>query len=423
MKFDVEHISDVKKKIRIHVPKETIEEKIDRAYGRLRKTAKIKGFRPGKAPRNILEKYYRDQVMEEVSKSLVQEGYTKVLEEGIVPVSYPHYGGEELREGEDFAFSLTVDVKPELDIKGYEGLEIKRRKVEVSDDEVRAELEKLRKSFAAYNPVEDRGIEMGDQVTIDFEGFVNGEPIEQGKAENATVDVGSNTFVPGFEEGLVGLKKGEEGEVKAKFPDDYHEKSLAGKEAVFKVRVKEIKRAELPELDDEFAKDVGDFSCIEELEARIASDIRDSKEQKERKRLENELMEKLLEINPFDVPESMLESQIHYRKGELRNRMTGFGMESEEIEKHLEEMNEEIRKQAELEVKGGLLLEAVAKKEGIEVTDGDLESFFGDMAAKTGRSVDELRSYYGDQIGHLRNSLMDKKVLDFLMDKAKIIEG
>lgn len=424
MKFDVEHISSVKKKISIVVPSEKVGEKIDRAYGRLKMKAKIKGFRPGKAPRSVLEKYYRDQVIEEVLNEAIQESYSKVLEEEeINPVSYPHFGGEELREGEDFAFSLTVDVKPKPDIKDYSGVELKKEKVEVKDEEIAAELEKLRKSLAAYSPVDERGIEKGDYVTFDFEGFVGDEPLENGKAENYTLEIGSASFIPGFEDQMTGLRKGEEGEVKVRFPDDYHVERLSGKEAVFKVKVKEIKCQDLPPLDDEFAKDAGDYDSLDELKERISTDIREEREQKERNRLERELIDRILEKNPFDVPESMLERQVYYKNEEIRNRMLGFGMKPEEVEGNLIDMKDEIRTQAESEVKGGLLLESVAEKEGIKVEDEDVEAHYRELAERSGRTSGEIRSYYEDKKSYLMSSLMDKKVLDFLMDRAKIAEG
>ena len=421
MKFDIESISSVKKKINIVFPGDKVGEKIDKAYNRLRKTVKVNGFRPGKAPRNILEKQYKDRVLGEVLDDILKESYPEVIaKEGLEPVAYPDFGGEEIKEGEDFAFSLSVDVRPEIEPKGYEGIVLKKEDDSVSDEDVAVELEQLQRKFATFSDVEDRGIEKGDVVTFDFEGFIGDEPIENGKAENSNLEIGSGQFIPGFEEGMVGMQKGESGEVKATFPEDYHVKEMAGKEALFKVAIKEVKKADLPELDDEFARDVGDYDSLEALKERIASDMRASKEETSKRKMQEALVDAIIKENAIEAPQSMVQRQAQYKADETRKQMTSYGMPKEEVERNLSSMSESILNDAERQVKSGLLLEAIAEKEGVTVEEEDIEKYFADMSEKSGRPIDEIKKYFGDKRDYLVSNILDEKILDYLLDKAKI---
>ena len=421
MKFDIESISSVKKKINIVFPGDKVGEKIDKAYNRLRKTVKVNGFRPGKAPRNILEKQYKDRVLGEVLDDILKESYPEVIaKEGLEPVAYPDFGGEEIKEGEDFAFSLSVDVRPEIEPKGYEGIVLKKEDDSVSDEDVAVELEQLQRKFATFSDVEDRGVEKGDVVTFDFEGFIGDEPIENGKAENSNLEIGSGQFIPGFEEGMVGMQKGESGEVKATFPEDYHVKEMAGKEALFKVAIKEVKKADLPELDDEFARDVGDYDSLEALKERIASDMRASKEETSKRKMQEALVDAIIKENAIEAPQSMVQRQAQYKADETRKQMTSYGMPKEEVERNLSSMSESILNDAERQVKSGLLLEAIAEKEGVTVEEEDIEKYFADMSEKSGRPIDEIKKYFGDKRDYLVSNILDEKILDYLLDKAKI---
>ncbi|MDH3974351.1 MAG: trigger factor [Deltaproteobacteria bacterium] len=421
MKFDVESISTVKKKINIVFPGEKVGEKIDKAYNRLRKTVKIDGFRPGKAPRSLLEKRYKDRVLGEVLDDILKESYPEIIaKEGLEPVAYPDFGGEEIQEGEDFAFSLSVDVRPDIEPRDYEGIALNKEDTAISDEDVAGELEKLQKNFAAFSDVEGRGIEKGDVVTFDFEGFIDGEPIENGKAENSNLEIGSGQFIPGFEEGMVGMGKGESGDVKAAFPDDYHAKELAGKEALFKVTIKEVKKAELPDLDDEFAKDVGDYDSLDALKERISTDLKAAREEESKRKLHKDLVDAIIKENAIEVPESMVKRQAQYKADETRKQMTSYGMPKEEIERNISSMADAIMGDAERQVKSGLLLEAIAEKEGIAVEEEDIDKYFAAMAEKSGRPLDEIRKYFGDKRDYVTTTVLDNKILDYLLEKAKI---
>ena len=421
MKFEVEELSSIKKKINVVLPKEMLKDKIDKAYKKLSKTAKIKGFRPGKAPRSVLEKSYGGQVVEDVMNEVIQEGYSRAVEEkGLQPVSYPHFGGEPFKEGEDYSFSLSLEVRPEIEPKDYKGVKITREKVEVADDEVNAQLEQMRKSLGTRKPIEGRGVEKGDFVTFDFEGSVDGKAIERGKAEGATLEIGSGQFIPGFEDGMIGMNKGDSGDVKATFPEDYHSKEVAGKEAVFKVEIKEISSTELPALDDDLAKDLGDYKSLDELKERISTDLRAQKEEASTRKAQNDLVDAILEKNPFEVPDAMVQRRVDARIEEIKGQMAQAKMPEEDVVTQIAGMGDELRQEAVKGVRGGILLEAVAEKEGIKVGEEEIEAHFAEMAAKSGRDVAEMKKYYEEHMEYLVGTLMDKKILDFLMSQAKI---
>ena len=421
MKFDVEELSSVKKKINIVLPKEMLTEKINKAYKKLAKTANVKGFRPGKAPRSVLEKNYGGQVVEDVMNEVIQEGYSKAVEEkNLQPVSYPHFGGEPFKEGEDYSFSLSLEVRPEIEPKDYKGVKITREKVEISGDEVSAQLEQMRKSLGTRKPVEGRGVEKGDFVTFDFEGSVDGKAIERGKAEGATLEIGSGQFIPGFEDGMIGMNKGDSGDVKATFPEDYHSKDVAGKEAVFKVEIKEVSSTELPALDDDLAKDLGDHNTLDELKERISSDLCAQKEEVVTRKAQNDLVDAILEKNPFDVPDAMVQRRVDAKIDEVKKQMAQVNMPEKEVAAQIAAMGGELRSEAEKGVRGGILLESVAEKEGIMGGEQEIVAHFAEMAVKSGRDVAEMKKYYEEHMEYLVGTLMDKKILDFLMSQAKI---
>ena len=423
MKFDVENVSSVRKKINIVMPSDIIDGKLEKQYGKLKRTARVKGFRPGKAPRGVLEKTYRGQVVEEVLNEILQESYPTILEkEGLKPLSYPEFSGEEMVDGKDFSFSLSFDVRPEMDIVDYKGIELKKDKIEVSEEEINEELEKGRQQLTTYETITDRGVEKGDSVTIEFERFLDNEPVGDGKLETQEIEIGAGTFLPGFDEKMLGLKTGEKCDIATDFPDDYPHKDLAGKNTLLKVNLKEIKKADMPAIDDEFAKDLGDFKDLKELKEKIHSDLKAAREGEAKKKLQTELTDAILEKNAFEVPESMVQKQVEYKNEEIKKQMISYGLKPEELESNLKEIQPKIYADAKHQVKTGLLLDAIAGKEGLKVSKEDIEAHYTSMAESTGRDIKEIKDYFKDKEEYLASNLLDNKILDFLMSQAKIDE-
>ena len=275
MKVAVDNLSGVRKKINVVLPKDSIGEKFDKAYNNIKGRAKIKGFRSGKAPKNIIKKYYGEQVAEEVLKEVLKESYPLVIKEGdIQPVSFPSFGGEKMIEGEDFAFSFTVDVKPEIEPSNYTGILLDKKKAEVSEDDLSKELKKMQEKFATKTPVTDRSVEKGDEVTFDFEPFGNVDNDNNLRGKNQTLEIGSGKYVPGFEEAMIGLKKGDIKDIKIDFPSDYHNKEFAGKETIYKVSIKDIHAIDAPPLDDEFAKNVEGVETLQALKDSMREEMK-----------------------------------------------------------------------------------------------------------------------------------------------------
>ena len=280
MKVSVEEISSIKKKISVEIPEDRIQQEVESFYKQLGREAKIKGFRPGKVPRNILERYFKDYVKSEVIQKLMQESYPQALSEaGLLPVSQPVIDPGEFEEGKPFQYSAVVEVKPEIQLGEYTGLKIEGKKEEVKEEEIEARLKGLQNLHANLKLIpEIRPVRTGDFVTLDYEASLGGSPLEGGKAVDLAVEVGSGQFIPAFEEKLIGLLPEEEREVEVLFPEDYGYQKWAGKTISFHVKIKEIKEKILPALDDEFAKDLGDYSSFEELRAKLTKDIEKEKE-------------------------------------------------------------------------------------------------------------------------------------------------
>ncbi len=423
MKVDVDNLSNVKKKINVVLPKESIEEKFDKAYSSIKSRAKIKGFRSGKAPINIIKKYYGEQVKEEVLREALKESYPLAIKEGgIQPVSFPLFGGEAIMEGEDFAFSFTVDVKPDIEPSNYIGIPLGKKNIEISEDDISGELKKLQEKFATKKPVTDRSVEKGDEVTFDFEPFGDMEKDDNPRGKNQTIVIGSGKYIPGFEEAMIGMKKGEVKDIKVDFPPDYHNKEFAGKEAVYKVSIKDIYTIDYPPLDNEFAKNVEGFETLQDLKDRMREEMELSNKETSLASMERELIDAIIKENQFDIPESMVEEQFSFKREDARKKMMDLGMQKEVLDSNLKEIDGEIREEAERDVRAGLLIEAIALKEGIKLAEDDIEKYYQEMSENTGKPVDEIKKFFDGKKDRLIATIIDKKTLEFLMSKAKIEE-
>ncbi|OEU50288.1 MAG: trigger factor [Desulfuromonadales bacterium C00003096] len=423
MNVKVEDISSVKKQLSFEVPAGRVDEEIESAYKKLAKTAKIKGFRQGKVPRPVLERHYAASVESQVLERLVSDSYfTAIKEEKILAVSGPEItDGGTLEKGKVYTFQAQVEVQPEVEAKDY--LELPLKKETFKDDEtvVGARLEEMRLGNAKLETTDREEAQSGDTVIIDFEGFINGVAFENGAAENHSLDLGSNTFIPGFEEQLVGMKLGEEKEVAVTFPLDYGKKDLAGQDATFKVKIKEIKEKVLPELDDEFAAQVG-LASLEDLRNRV----KEAHESQERSRIEQEfrdqLVDALLERNPFEVPDSMIQSQLDHMQENLANRMQSQGMSLEAMGLTPDSFKEIYREVAVKQVKGNLLLEAIALQESIQVEESEIQEKLEEIAEKHNASKEMVMNFYADESKRrgLVGQLAEEKVIHFLTGRANL---
>jgi trigger factor len=424
MKATLEEISTIKKKVNIEIPDDEVTGEIDSFYEELRKKAKIKGFRPGKAPRSILERHFKDYVKAEVLQRLIQDTYpTALSEKDLHPVSDPVIEPGELENGKPFQYSATIEVKPEIKLEGYLGLKIEGKKEEVKDEEVEERLKRLQELHAHLKTVsETRPIQNGDYVIVDYEAKMDGKPLEEGKALDFTVEVGSGRFIPALEENLIGLKPEEEKEIAVPFSEDYGYKKWAGKTVSFHVKIKEIKEKILPPLDDEFAKDLGDYSSLEELKVKLRGEVEKEKELALERQLKDQVVDQLLQANPFEVPEILVEEQAKAYVSDTKLRLATQGMAFKNLGVSEDKLQEDYREMARKQVRTFLILEKIAGQEGITVTDEEAEDRLREISERTNQKFDVVKRYYEKNglIPEVKAGIMSNKTLDFLLQKANI---
>ncbi len=417
MKIDVDNLSSTQRKIRVELPGDAVAQEFLRAYENLGRHAKIKGFRPGKVPRSVLQGIYGDEVKGQVLSRLVERSLGEAIKErGLKVISEPEVDADTLEEGRAFAFSALVEVKPDVEAKDYLGIELKKVKLSVSDEQVDGALARLRDAHAQLVPVEDRDVvERGDFVTIDFSGTIDGEPMPGGKTENYSVEVGGGGVLPEFENGLVGLKKDAETTMTVPFPQDYFKREFAGKSALFSVTVKEIKKKVLPALDDEFAKDHGSSASLEELKNKIRAQLEVELGHFQKEALKEQLMERLVEKHSFDLPESLIDRQVRY----LVERQQRSAAQAGE-QPSLDDLRKELRPHAERQVKATLLLEKIAENEKIDVPEADVQKRIEEAARGAGQQAAAVRQYYGrpDARESLKSQMIMDRTMEFLLDRS-----
>ncbi len=421
MKSAVENISPVKKKITIEVPQDDVTKEREKALAKMAKKAKLPGFRPGKAPRSVVERHYGEDIQADVMNKLIADAYFQAIQEHkISPVDLPEISDVSLAKGSPLSFSAVVEVRPNIELGTYDGIEVKDTPVTVSDAEVEQTINQLREMYAQLEVVEGRPAEKGDSLIIDFEGFHEGKSIDGAKASDYLLPLGSGNLIPGFEDQLVGVNKGETKEIAVTFPGDYNNKALAGKEATFKITVKEIKRAVMPEVNDDFAKDLGNHNTVEELRARLREDIEARKRDELASAQREELLSKLVDAHTFDVPPGMVERELQAMMKQQAVRLARQGMDVKTFD--AEKYRAEQKSLAEKRVKGLLILDAVGDREKVTVSDDELSAELHVLSRKSGQSVDTIKKYYASQEGgmdNLRSSLVQEKTLALLLSRAK----
>ncbi len=423
-KVEIENLSEVKRKLKIAVPSTEVTQEVDRAYRELGKRAKVKGFRPGKVPRSVLEMYYHKDIEQEVSDTLVRRSLGEALKDkDMEPInlSWPE-ALPPVVAGQDYRYSVELEVSPEFTAQGYLDLKLEAPDVEVVEDEVDRRLEEIREHNALLKPpAEDRGVMDGDFVVLDYQGYFAGEPVEDAKAEGTYVEVGSGKFNLDFERNLVGLKPEAEARFAVSLPDDFANPLLAGKVVEFQVKILEVKEKVVAELDDTFAQNLGgNFQTLADLRTAVREDIIKGKERERQAYLENQVADKLLAKHEFEVPPSLV---LQEQENMLRDQMERFGQHGMNIANiDTARMAEVLKPMAERRVRVKLVLGRIAKQEGLTVDDAEVDAALAQIAVHSGRDVAEVKKFYEerDLKGILRRELLDDKTMKMVLDKAEI---
>ena len=413
----------------VEVDAETVSKSLDSAFQKVVKQVNVPGFRKGKMPRALFEKRFGvESLYQDAIDLMLPEAYSAAIDEtGIEPVDRPEIDVEQIEKGKSFIFTAKVTVKPEVKLGEYKGLEVEAFDTTVTDEDVDSEIKALQERQAELVVKEDGKAENGDTVVMDFEGFVDGEAFEGGKAENYSLELGSGQFIPGFEDQLVGLAAGESKDVEVTFPEEYHAAELAGKPAVFKVTVHEIKGKELPALDDEFAKDVDEeVETLDALKEKIKSRLEHDKKHQEEHHIQDAVVEKATANAEIDVPSVMIDNEVDRMLQEFEQRLQMQGMNLELYfqfsGQNEEALREQMKEEAEQRVRGSLTLEAIAKAENIEVTDEQINEELEKMAGMYNMTVDNITRALGSLDG-IKSDLQARNTVKFLVDNSKTVEA
>ena len=397
------------------------------AYNKNKTKFNVQGFRKGKAPMSIVEKFYGEGVFfEDAVNTLFPDAFeAAVKEHDLDTVARPEIDVEEIGKGKNLVIIADVAVKPEITLGEYKNLTVEKPDSEVTNEEVEKEIEAMREQNARFVTVEDREVKEKDMLLIDFNGKVDGVEFEGGQAENYSIIVGSNTFIPGFEEQLVGMKLNEEKDLSVKFPEEYHAENLAGKDAVFTVKVNEIKEKELPELDDEFAKDVSEFDTLEDLKADAKAKLQKTKDEYADRELENKLVKMAAENATVEIPEAMIDSQVENMVYDFEYQLKYQGLDLENYLKFtnmsIEGLKEQMRPDAKSRVLNSLVIEAISKSENIESTEEDLEQELAKMAESYKMEVDKLKSTLRpSDMDYIKDTVVARKTVEFIKGNANL---
>lgn len=424
MNVKVEKKENSKVEIEFTMSKEQFNEELEKAYRQNAKKFKVPGFRAGMVPRAVVEQTYGEGVLYEfVIENTVDDAYRNaVIEKELEVVSRPELDIKQIGKDKDFIFVVNVCVKPEAKVKDYKGIEVKKASVRVTKKDVDAEIEKVREKNARIVTVEDRALKNGDISVIDFEGFVDGVAFEGGKGENFELTIGSGQFIPGFEDQMVGMKKDEERDVNVKFPEEYHAKELAGKDATFKVVLHEIKEKILPEIDDEFAKDVSEFDTLEDYKKDLNKKVKAEKEAQAKAQKEQEAIDKFIEKVEVTIPEEMIDAEVDKMVDEMNANLSYQGLNIDQYLQYigisLEDYKKEMRDQAQKRIKLNLGLEFISKEEKVEVLDEEIDTKIKELAAQYGNKDDDSLLKNENARNYMKEQLAQEKTLKIITDNV-----
>ncbi len=425
MSVQVENLEHNMAKLTVEVGADRLEKALDAAYNKQKKSISIPGFRKGKVPRNMVEKMYGAEIFyEDAANILLQEAYPEAYDEsGLDIVSQPTIDVVQLEQGKPFIFTAEVAVKPEVTLGKYMGVTVTKIDTTVSDEEVDAEVDRQRNQNSRTVTVE-RPVEMGDIAVIDFEGFVDDVAFEGGKGEGYELEIGSHSFIDTFEDQLVGKSTGDDVDVNVTFPEQYQAEELAGKPAVFKVKINEVKTKELPELDDEFAQDVSEFDTLAEYKEDVKKKLGERKDADARRAKEDEAIAKIVDKSKMDIPDAMIDNQVSSMINEFASNLAQQGLSMEQYMQFTgmtaDKFREQVRPDALKRIQTSLVLEQIAKDENIEVSDEEVDAKIGEMAAMYGMDADQLKGYIQDsEKESMKKDIAVQKAVDLVMDNVK----
>ena len=425
MSLQVEKLEKNMAKLTIEVPASDLEKALQSAYKKQKNKISLPGFRKGKVPRQMIEKMYGAEIFfDDAANEIIPKAYADAYDEcELEIVSRPEINIVQIEKGKPFIFTAEVATKPEVTLGEYKGLDVDKVSTRVTQKEVEAKIEEEAEKNARTVTVEDRAVQDGDEVILDFEGFVDGEAFEGGKGENYPLTIGSGSFIPGFEEQLVGAEAEKEVEVKVTFPEDYHAEELKGKEAVFKCTVHEIKAKELPEIDDEFAAEVSEFDTLDEYKADVKAKIKEQKATDGKRKQEDQAVEQAIKNASYEIPDAMVDTQISQMANDFAQRIQSQGLTMEQYYQFTgmteEKMNEEFKPQAVKRIETRLVLEAIAKAENIEISDEKLDEEIAKMAEAYKMEADKLKEFMGDaEKKQMKEDMAVQEAVTFLVENA-----
>ena len=425
MSVQVEKLEKSMAKLTIEVPAKELDLALDKAYKKNRNKIAMPGFRKGKAPRAMIEKMYGAEIFfEDAANILVPDAYEDAAKEsGLEIVSQPEIAVEQIEKGQPFIFTATVAVKPEVTLGEYKGIEVESKEAGVTDEEIEEEINKVRENNSRMITIEDRAVEDGDTVTIDFDGYVDGEQFEGGMAEDYSLVIGSHTFIDNFEEQLIGKNIGDDVEVNVTFPDQYQAEELRNKEALFKVKINAIKMKELPDADDEFAQEVSDFDTLDEYKEDLRKKLLENKEAALKREKEEEVVGAIIENAQMDIPDPMVNAQTQQMTQEFAQRLQSQGLSLEQYMQLTgmtpQKMLEELKPQALKRIQSRLVLEAVVATENIEASEEDFDKEIENMAEMYNMEADKLRNLVGeDEKEQIRMDIAVQKAVDFVVEAS-----
>ncbi len=428
MKVNIEDISSVKKKLHVEIPKEDVTKEIDKFYTKLQKSVKVKGFRPGKVPRSILENRFKNEAASEVNAQLINMSYPRALQENnLVPLGNPKFDYPELVSGQEYKYSATVEVKPPIAIDEHTGLKLKKTIYTVSDDQIEEKLKTIQHNQAQLKTIdEDRPVTAGDFVQIDYEGFKDGKPFAPvGKTENFIAEVGSEKLLKEVSDQLIGMTRGETKIFPVKFPDDYLPKILAGEEVSFTATVKEIKEQILPEINDEFAKDVGQFSSLEELKSAIREEMERNFNNFSERELYEQIIDKLIEKTEFEAPEVLVNYETQVMTKDAETAFASQNLSPQDMGYTQETFLKKYGPAAERKVRGLLILDKIIEQEGFKINDEILDAGFRNLSNKLGQPVESIKMVYKqdkEQAANLEHKFLEEHAIRFIIDNSTVEE-